>query len=346
MAPGTRPGVASRDLFADRNALSARPREVRRARGLDRMRYLRRMSLAQSALLYAGVGCTFATVGFVTDLVALPAYRPFAIVLATVAMCGLLSCGYLAAAIHGVRWIPLLFAAQIGLTVAIDRGLPRDGDSVPPPLALERVAARAALDGVGCLFLAAAGYGFFIGFIGRQGIRQVRLETEMSLARDIHADLVPAIERRIAGFEIVGRSLPSTEVGGDLLDVFEDRGALWAIVADVSGHGVPAGTLMAMMRSAIRVRVAAGCTLEELFENLDQLLLDLHRPDKFATIACLRFDPHGEGEGLLAGHLPVIVVRAGTGAIEHIENRRPPIGLPVATAPTRLRHGAGTCSLC
>jgi serine phosphatase RsbU (regulator of sigma subunit) len=35
-------------------------------------------------------------------------------------------------------------------------------------------------------------------------------------------------------------------MGGDLIDVIESGGGLVAYVADVSGHGLPAGQLMGM----------------------------------------------------------------------------------------------------
>ncbi len=308
-----------------------------RARRIERFRFLRRLSWRDSLPLYAAVGCTFGIIGFVSDLVGLPALRPYPVVLASVVMCGLISCGYLSAAVHGMRWIPALIAIQIGATVAIDRLLPGHSAASEP----KRVAARASADGAGTLLLAAGGYGLFISFITRQGVRQVRLQTEMSLAQQIHADLVPPIARQLHGVEILGRSQPSTEVGGDLLDVLDDCGAVLALVADVSGHGVPAGTLMAMVRSAVRVRVASGAELEELVADLDRLLVDLARPDKFVTLALLRLDGQGQAQALLAGHLPIVVVRAGSRAVEHVENQRPPLGLPTAAGVTRLDYAPG-----
>jgi serine phosphatase RsbU (regulator of sigma subunit) len=47
-------------------------------------------------------------------------------------------------------------------------------------------------------------------------------------------------------------ALPSGEVGGDLVDVFQtDRGWI-AYIADVSGHGVAPGVVMGMVKSAAR----------------------------------------------------------------------------------------------
>ena len=64
-------------------------------------------------------------------------------------------------------------------------------------------------------------------------IRQARLfkelsalQAEMSLARDIHATLVPPVDRTVQQMELFGRSRPSSAMGGDLLDVVEADGRM------------------------------------------------------------------------------------------------------------------------
>ena len=61
---------------------------------------------------------------------------------------------------------------------------------------------------------------------------------EMELASDIHRVLAPRIETTIGSFEFYGRSLPSGQVGGDLIDVVQSTDRWIAYIADVSGHGV------------------------------------------------------------------------------------------------------------
>ena len=59
----------------------------------------------------------------------------------------------------------------------------------------------------------------------------------------------PVIETTFANCEIYGISVPSENVGGDLVDaVALPSGPIVAYVADIAGHGLPAGILMAMLR--------------------------------------------------------------------------------------------------
>jgi serine phosphatase RsbU (regulator of sigma subunit) len=78
------------------------------------------------------------------------------------------------------------------------------------------------------------------------GVLLQALRIKLSLAHGIQATLVPTISFQNASFELYGKSIPSTEMGGDLIDVIESDGGLVAFVADISGHGLPAGQLMGM----------------------------------------------------------------------------------------------------
>ena len=59
---------------------------------------------------------------------------------------------------------------------------------------------------------------FFLIFIQYEGRHSVRIETELSLAHSIQQTLVPKITIENARYEIYGVSVPSDEVGGDIVD--------------------------------------------------------------------------------------------------------------------------------
>ncbi|MES2220090.1 MAG: hypothetical protein V4587_03895 [Acidobacteriota bacterium] len=106
--------------------------------------------------------------------------------------------------------------------------------------------------GLACLMIV-LGYTLVVLVIGREGKRFFQVHAEIELASEIHRALVPLINLRMEEFEIYGLSVPSGEVGGDLVDAFirPEDGSWFAYVADVSGHGVSSGVLMAMLKSAM-----------------------------------------------------------------------------------------------
>jgi serine phosphatase RsbU (regulator of sigma subunit) len=160
--------------------------------------------------------------------------------------------------------------------------------------------------------------------------RAERHRTEMNLADRIHKNLVPQIAHSSAVIEVFGRSEASTEMGGDLIDLVEHNGAIDLYLADVSGHGVRAGVLMAMVKSAIRTRLldpaAATLPLADAARHLNRLVAQVSEPDMFATFACIRFGPGRRVEYALAGHLPILHITT-RGEVRELENQSLPLGI-------------------
>lgn len=171
------------------------------------------------------------------------------------------------------------------------------------------------------------GYILFISFINREGTRTMRLVTEIRLAQQIHSRLVPPIDRRIGRYQFYGRSDSSSEVGGDLLDVVEKEGRIGAFVADVSGHGVRAGVLMAMIKSAARMRLLSDDSLDNLMDDLNRVVMQVKEMDMFVTVACLQFDDSNTAHFLLAGHPSILHYHKSTGQITELESNYPPTGV-------------------
>jgi stage II sporulation SpoE-like protein len=111
---------------------------------------------------------------------------------------------------------------------------------------------RMALDAT-CLFVTMLiSYRLFLSFTTGEGMAHVALQTELSFAHAIQKTLVPPLSYRGLGLEALGHTVPSTKIGGDLVDLVADGENVFAYLADVSGHGISAGILMGMVKTAIR----------------------------------------------------------------------------------------------
>ena len=172
------------------------------------------------------------------------------------------------------------------------------------------------------------GYVLFLVFFGREGVRYFRAHAEIQFAQEIHRALVPTLERTIGQFSIYGASVPSGEVGGDLVDVVE--GGSWtAYVADVSGHGVTAGVLMAMFKTAVRTTVVAEGGANLLLDAVHRALYPLKTPNLFVTAGVLHCDSAGKFSLSLAGHPPLLHYRKATGEV----HEHPAMDLPLGILP-------------
>lgn len=210
------------------------------------------------------------------------------------------------------------------------------------PAALVMPMARPGLDGVGIALILIAAYVVFVIFISGEGVRTLRMQAELSLARQIHETLAPRIELRRDHLEALARSDASAEMGGDLIDFVERAdGGMDLYLADVSGHGVKAGVVMAMVKSAIRMRLlherSHADSLADLLSDLNRVVCQVGSPEMFVTFACLRIGPDGRAaEYALAGHPPILRVRAG-GQVDSLDNAHMPLGIDEAEAYTSAR---------
>ena len=170
-------------------------------------------------------------------------------------------------------------------------------------------------------------YFVLIRFIRTEGITSLRHRTEIALARAVHETLVPPVSYESDSLECYGLSQPTSEVGGDLIDVVRANGCVGFYVADVTGHGVPAAVTMSMVKSAIRTRLRDAPPLVTLIRDLNDLLIELARPGVFVTFAAVQLDETGIAECGLAGHPPLLLHRRASGSLERIEASGPPLGV-------------------
>jgi len=238
------------------------------------------------------------------------------------AMLGMTCVVYAFGTLKDLRLMPLAIALQIGSSV-FAKWATRADQTLTPAMLHQRL----QIDALACFTLVILGYAFFIRFIHRVSRGHADLRTEVRLAKGIHDSLVPVVSGRVAGADYYGRSQASGTIGGDLVDVVERPEGTTFYVADVSGHGVAAGVLMAMLRTAARTALADGATLEGMLRHMNHTVCELQRPGTFATCAVLRLGSSGEAHYALAGHLPILRRNVSTGVTAELNVGGPPLGL-------------------
>lgn len=138
---------------------------------------------------------------------------------------------------------------------------------------------------------------------------QERLQRELKIAHDIQQRLLPERCPTIPGFEIGAYGSAATEVGGDYYDFFEvDQDHLGIVVADVSGKGVHAALVVAMMRSAFRMQARQNLDVKQVLQNVNEFIGNDLPQEMFITciygileVSTRRFT------WARAGHEPLIV---------------------------------------
>jgi sigma-B regulation protein RsbU (phosphoserine phosphatase) len=102
-------------------------------------------------------------------------------------------------------------------------------------------------------FLAALGYVAVSRVLDNER-RLLALAQELETARRIQASILPARAPDVAGLRVAVRYEPMTAVAGDFYDFAARNGRLGLLVADVSGHGVPAALVASMVKVAFEAQ--------------------------------------------------------------------------------------------
>lgn len=157
-----------------------------------------------------------------------------------------------------------------------------------------------------------------------------RAERELELAATVQRSLLPDVPSELGGLRLAARSVSAAQIGGDMYDVvLDDRGRLWALVADVTGHGVGSALAMAMVRTVLRLQLQKGESPGRALRAAnDALYDDLVRSELLVTAFCARYDPEsGRLAYASAAQNPPLLRRAAAAGVEHLDADGTPLGL-------------------
>ena len=164
-------------------------------------------------------------------------------------------------------------------------------------------------------------------------LRGQQIERELNLARRVQADLLPSAETISPYVDFSAECISAWQVGGDFCDVFhvpEDRTAL--VLGDVSGKGISAALLMALVHGAIHSVSWTRSTQDHVSatRELNTLLCKKTAAERFTSLFWGYFDPQRSTiQFINAGHLPPLLLRKTDRElkIHKLETGGPVIGL-------------------
>jgi serine phosphatase RsbU (regulator of sigma subunit) len=308
--------------------------------------YWKSVPRKSTVLFLLGVFFLFSTLGFASDISEL-GRQPTVRYVLSILISGVFPVGYAFAgfALRKQFWkavLPLFVVHLILINVLANLlpapPLPAQMDAVE----IARLQGRLSVDGIAVMIAVGLGYACLLYVSITEFKRYFRAHAEIILASEIHQVLVPPIATKIGDFEFFGRSSPSGEVGGDLIDLAGTENHWVAYVADVSGHGVAPGVVMGMVKSAGRMLLSGGDDAGHLMTRLNEVLYPLKKPDMFVTFCFLA----RKGDALrigTAGHPAILQFSASTGQVTQLESPNMPLGIlpdgEFVSAETRAERG-------
>jgi len=99
------------------------------------------------------------------------------------------------------------------------------------------------------------------------------IQKELETARQIQLSILPNDIPKIEGLDIAARYIPMTSVAGDFYDfIMVDEKSLGILVADVSGHGMPAALIASMLKIALAAQLPHAADPAQVLSGLNQAL--------------------------------------------------------------------------
>ncbi|PYT99405.1 MAG: hypothetical protein DMG34_20555, partial [Acidobacteria bacterium] len=150
--------------------------------------------------------------------------------------------------------------------------------------------------------------------------RLLAIGKELEIARRIQSSILPQSVPILAGLELAARYVPMSAVAGDFYDfLVMDEKRIGVLVADVTGHGIPAALIASMLKVAFAGQAPHADDPARVLTGLNVALCGKFE-EHFVTAAYLFVDLEN---GLLcysaAGHPPLMLSSPTDGKVREIE---------------------------
>jgi hypothetical protein len=161
--------------------------------------------------------------------------------------------------------------------------------------------------------LALMGSLVFIAVRFNRYVRGQQIEGQLDLARRVQTDMLPARSKSMGRIDFAADCIPAWDVGGDYCDVFNlGGGRIAVVIGDISGKGISAALLMALIHGAIQsiswTRSPADHELAS--RSLNGLLCRKTATERYSSLFWGYYEPDSSMLRYVnAGHPPPILFR-------------------------------------
>jgi phosphoserine phosphatase RsbU/P len=158
-----------------------------------------------------------------------------------------------------------------------------------------------------------------------RGIREqlaqqlLTIQKELETARQIQLSILPSEIPKIEGLDIAARYVPMTSVAGDFFDfIVMDKSHIGILVADVSGHGMPAALIASMLKIALSAQVANVAEPAQVLMGLNQALCGKFQ-HHYVTAAYLFLDMQKQTLTYAGAGHPPLLLWGGSEGVRSVE---------------------------
>jgi phosphoserine phosphatase RsbU/P len=178
------------------------------------------------------------------------------------------------------------------------------------------------------VYIEPIGFAFFLATLGYVAAKRSlhrdhqfnEIQKELEIARRIQTSILPRAYPDSDHFTVAARYVPMTSVAGDFYDfLLTDPQQAGLLIADVSGHGVPAALIASMVKLAATSQRANAADPATLLSGMNTVLHG-NTQEQFVTAAYVYLDAASSTlRYSAAAHPPMLLLRGGN-VVELAEN--------------------------
>ncbi len=145
---------------------------------------------------------------------------------------------------------------------------------------------------------------------------QARMEAELVTAREVQSTVLPRKSWSLNGSYLRGFYRSASECGGDMWYYVVNKGQIYILLADVTGHGVSAALITSVLRAGLPLMCRdQNLTLEQMMGRLNELVFEAAGGLKMATAVLMSYEwTTRKIKYCVAAHeLPVLIRKKSSG---------------------------------
>jgi phosphoserine phosphatase RsbU/P len=154
------------------------------------------------------------------------------------------------------------------------------------------------------------------------------INNELEMAREIQLSILPQEIPKLDGLEITARYMPMSSVAGDFYDFIRvDDKHIGILVADVSGHGLPAALIASMLQVSLAAQLIHASDPGQVLAGLHKALCGKFQRH-FVTAVYVFVDLEQKSMSYAgAGHPPLLLWSESTQSTAELLENGLPLGL-------------------
>lgn len=144
-----------------------------------------------------------------------------------------------------------------------------------------------------------------------------QIKKELGIAKRVQQFIIPKDFTQIRYPRVFGRYLPIDDIGGDFFDCYQfPDNTIGFLIADVTGHGIPAALVMSMAKMIFSIYSSRYETTRELFSSVNEQMTGLMLDTQYITAFFVIYDPSsGTIRYSNAGHTRALYHRASKNGV-------------------------------